>query len=220
MNTKPITMAEALDTSSVQHSTSQIAYSVMLGGIGLSARIASALKGYDISYHAGARPLTAQRHVRNGLFMLLHATGLSSSSYKLWRRYNKTASPYVGLTQIKTSNVAINTAVGLLITSLTTRELIAGTSLVHKHPISTYGRVITGLSLVSTIATTAQNAIELHRRKDDWLPQVRIVAAMVRSNPKSIIGRKRLRPSLDSLDPAAMEDIEKSLRKILNEQRP
>lgn len=203
--------ATSFDKSGTKRVTPAIAASTALLGVGLGGRVASAFKGRDIAYVAGARPMTARRHAENGISIALKALGIAMNIRTLAVRHNRPVGNY-GQQNADTTELVSTLIADVAIGGVAIRELVRGKSTLRSYPTSKYGRVFKAASLVNLGASMALAGYELYRRRDQWLPGLqeyaqtaRVMAPVVVSQVKAKVTGKEPEPI--SVDEDALERL-------------
>lgn len=201
---------KSLDTSASKRIVPMIAASTALGLASLGGRITSAVKGHDVSYVSGVRPMTPRRHAQNGFALALGALSLGLNVRELAARHNRPIGNY-GQRNAEMTDLVGTLISGPAIGAIAVRELVRGKSTLRGYRTSTYGKAIRVASLVNLGASTALAGYELYRRREQWLPKLQEHAQTARVMAPIVLAQAKAKVTGSEPEPASMseEDLDR-----------
>lgn len=148
--------------------SARLLYGLVSNAVWVVARSVSIVRGTDVRFVNGARPMTARRHAINGLVITIHGIIVRKRYAALKQKLQYNTESHIGLTEDSTRalyTVLVVLAAGI---GLDVRELITSRSHIRKYPTSTFNKLITATEIVSMLSSAAGITKELHRRKAEF----------------------------------------------------
>jgi len=144
-----------------RRSTSLLVMSVCYGLATIGGQTVSLLKGSNVRFSDGCRPMTARLRVGSLATMAVSAENVVLANQELARRRKSEDEVF----QPTTSELTGSLAGGLAVSALCAHQIVTGASLVHRYPISRYERTMNVSSIIIGAHTAATAVNKLWARR-------------------------------------------------------
>ena len=194
-----LTVRQAFLKSANSTPNSVIVANAALAALSSFGRIRSLRTGQDVRFGAGVRPMNTPRRCLMGANIAVATTGSALAVAQAVVRARTEPDASYGYHNKPSKDLVAEVVVNTVFITLAAIELRRGTSLLYKRPISPYGHAVNAAGIGTVAFKLGLASRELYRRRDTWLPGVKMHAAAAPSIVKaSIRGRKRRTKLSDS----------------------
>ena len=167
------TITQELQKTATPKLTANLALSVT----STTAHIVSAIRGFDVTYTAGTRPLTRGRRLLSFMDISFGVFRVAINAKELATRTQSGSQAAIyGARSTSTEDLAGKVSSMAISVLLMGREVARGKSTFRGYRYSPYGRVLVVAQMSVQCAVIASAGYELYQRREEWLPAAKEVA--------------------------------------------